>query len=102
MIARHHDYAVPAIARQQRQVIEQVLGTGIDGAVDAVLRHHFRDLLGCALMQVQAHVGVAGAELLNHLRQHVARLGMGRPDSQAPAPLIAPTRSPGRGSPGSP
>ncbi len=66
-----------------------MLRAGVDGAIDPILRNHFRDLLGGALMKVQTHIGVAAAELLDHFRKHVARLRVRGANGKAAPPLIA-------------
>ena len=60
MVARDDDGAMPAVAGQERQIGEQALGAGGDGAVDAIVGDHLGDLLGGALVQVQAHIRVLG------------------------------------------
>ncbi len=65
---------MPAIARQQYQIAEQLLRAGVDGEVDAIALGHVGDLLGRALVQVQFDLRITLAEASNHLRQHVARL----------------------------
>src|SRR5690242_18120059 len=66
-----------------------MLGAGSDGAVDTIARHHLGDLLGGPLVEVETHLGVAAAELADHIRQHIARLRVGGADRQAPLALIA-------------
>ena len=43
-------------------------------------------------MEVQAHLRIALAELADHVRQHVARLGVGGADREASLPLVAQLR----------
>src|SRR5215469_3796425 len=92
MPLRYDDRAMPAIARQQREIREQALVPGRDGAVDAIARHHLRDLLRGPLVQVESHLRVAGPEFANHIRQYVACLRMRRADRQAPLALISQLR----------
>ena len=89
MAARHDHGAMPAVYRQPHQMRKQLLGAGGDGEVDPVARHQLGDLFGGALVQVQAHLRIAGAERADNLRQHVARLGVGGRDRQAAAVRLA-------------
>ena len=82
---RHDDAPVPAIAGQQHQIGEQLLRAGVDREVDAVALRHVGDLLGGALVQMQLDVRIALAELPDHRRQHVARLGVRRADRERAA-----------------
>ena len=61
--ARHDHCSMPAIHRQTHQMRKLLLGARGDGEIDAVAGHHLGDLLGCALMQMQAHLRVLGAKL---------------------------------------
>ncbi len=88
VVARHHDVAVPAIARQQRKAVVERLRARGDREVDAIERGHLGDLLGGALVQVQAHLRVLLAELLDDLRQHVARLCVRGRDRQRATLLV--------------
>ena len=89
MAAGHDHVTVPPIAGQQHHVGEQLLRARGDREVDAVELRHFGDLLGCALVQVQADVWVALAKRLDHARQHVTRLGVRRADRERAARLVA-------------
>ncbi len=85
MTARHDHGTVPAIHRQAHQVREQFLRAGGYREVDPIARHHFRDLLGGALMQMQADFRIFAPELANDLRQHIACLRMRGGDRQGAA-----------------
>src|SRR5690242_15942019 len=80
---------MPAVTGQQRELAEQMLRAGGDGAIDTIARHHLGDLLGSSLVQVETHLRVASAELANHIRQNIARLRVRRADRQASLALIA-------------
>ena len=88
MIRRHDDAPVPLVAGQQHQVRKEILRTGGDGKVDAVERGHLGDLFRRALVQMQPHFRVLGAELLDDRREHVARLGVRRADGERAAVLV--------------
>ena len=92
MALRHHHGAVPAIDRQAHQMRKQLLRARRDGEIDAVAGDHFGDLLGGALMQMQAHLGVFLAKYADHLRQHIARLGVRGRDRQGAAVGLAQIR----------
>ena len=89
---RHHHGAVPAVYRQAHQMREQLLGAGRNGEIDPVARHHLGDLLRRALMQVQTHFRIFGAKRANHLRQHIARLGVRGRNRQRAAIRLAQLR----------
>src|SRR5438552_2850646 len=74
--ARHHHGTVPAVHRQAHQMRKQFFRARGNGEVHAVARHHFGNLFGGALMQVQPHLGVLETETANHLWQHITRLGV--------------------------
>ncbi len=85
----HQDAAVPAIAGQQHQVVEQLQRLGGDGEVGLPITDHLGDLLGRALLHMQGHVGVLARELPDHRRQGIARLGVGGGHRQAAAAFVA-------------
>ncbi len=88
MSLRHDDAPVPAIARHQHEIREQLLRAGVDRKVDAVAHGHVRNLLGRSLVQMQLDVRIALLKDPDHGRQYVARLGMGRTDRER-APFVA-------------
>ncbi len=92
MAARHDHRPMPAIHRQAHQMRELLLRARGDGEVDAVARHHFGDLLRGALVQMQAHLRIFEPKGANHLRQHVARLGVRGGDRQRAAVGLAQLR----------
>lgn len=85
----HQHAAIPAIAGQQHQVVEQLQRLGADREVGLAIADHLGNLLGRALLHVQRHIGVFMGELADHRRQRIACLGMGGGDRQAAATLIA-------------
>ncbi len=68
VIGGNENLAVPAIARDQQQVREQVLRTGRYREIDFVRRNHIRDLLRRSLVQVQTDARVARSEFTNYVR----------------------------------
>jgi len=50
---------MPVVARQQRQIAEQVLRPGGDSAINPVVRNHLRNLLRRALVQIEPHIRIA-------------------------------------------
>jgi len=89
MSARHHYRAMPVIYRQADQVREQFFRARGDREINPVARDHFRNLFGCALVQMQAHLGIFAAKCADHLGQHVARLSMRGGDRQGSAVGLA-------------
>ena len=81
----HDDPPVPAIARQQDEIAEEILGARIDREIDAIPKCHIGDLLGRALMQMQFDLRIFLAEFAHHGRQHIARLRMRGADRQRAA-----------------
>jgi hypothetical protein len=92
MVTLHDDGAVPAVARHQRQIGEQLFRTGGNGAVDAVLGHHLGDLLRGALVQIQADIRVPSSECTDHIGQDVPCLRVSGANGQASPALIAQLR----------
>ena len=76
VVLRNEDLPVPAVARHEQQVGEQVRS------------HHVRYLLGGTLVQVQADARVALAEFLDDVGQDITRLRVRRRDGQRPFFLV--------------
>src|SRR4051794_16930001 len=92
MAVGNDDRPVPVVARQQRQVTEQVMGSGSNRAINSILRNHLRNLLRRSLMQIQPHIRVPTPELTDHIRQNVARLRVSGADGKASPALITQLR----------
>ncbi|MNS75938.1 hypothetical protein D3C72_1094690 [compost metagenome] len=88
MPARHDDAVTPSVARQVHQARIVRHGFGRHADVGLALQQHFGHLLGRALVQMQDHVWIALAELLDDGRQGVARLGMRGRDRQHPLAAV--------------
>ncbi len=67
----------PFVARQRDQLRVEVERFGGDAQLCLAFKQPFGDLGRAALMHIQANVGVALDESLDHWRQGVARLGVG-------------------------
>ena len=78
----HQDDPVPTEAGQQHESRKELAGTGGNGEVHAVGSYQFGQLFGGALVQLEVDFWVAFAEFPNDVRQHVARLGVGRRNGQ--------------------
>ena len=88
-----HDHGpMPAIHGQAHQMRKQLLGARGDRKIDPVACDHLRDLLRGALMQMQPHLRILRAKCADHLRQHVAGLGVGGGDGQRAAVRLAQLR----------
>ena len=74
--------AMPAKAGQAHQAGEHRARARGDGEIDAIRGREIGDLFGISLVQVQTHLRVLVAESLEHLRQHVTRLGVRGRDRQ--------------------
>ena len=83
---------MPAIAGQAHQAGEHRARARGDGEIDAVGGREIGDLFGISLVQVQAHLRVLVAEALEHLRQHVTRLGVRGGDGQRTRLVLAQLR----------
>jgi hypothetical protein len=89
MMLEHDDLPVPAVYRQQHQPGKQAVRAGGDGQLHAIRGHHFADLLGGALVQMQLDLRIALAERVHHRRQYIARLGVrGRDRERAAIVLV--------------
>jgi len=67
MLGRNQDLAIPAIARDEQEVRKQFLRTRRNGEIDFVGSNHVGDLLGRALVQVEADARVSLAKLSDHV-----------------------------------
>ena len=88
VVLRNEDLPVPAVARHEQQVGEQVPRPGRDSEIDFVRSHHVRYLLGGTLVQVKADARVALAEFLDDVGQDITRLRVRRRDGQRPFFLV--------------
>ena len=84
----HDDAAVPAIAGHHHQVVEAFQTLGGDGEVDGAVGGHLGDLGRRALVHVQGHVRILLDEFADHVRQRIARLGVGGGDGQGALALV--------------
>ncbi len=73
---------MPAVAGQQRKLLELLRRTRCHCQIDATGLGHLGNLLGGSLQQVELHLGITLAELLDHRRQHIARLRVRGADRQ--------------------
>ena len=88
VILGHQHAAIPAIARQQDEVVEQLQRLGADGEVGLPLTDHVGDLLRRALLHVQRDIRVLAREIGDHRRQGITRLGVRGGDRQAAATVV--------------
>ena len=88
MIGRHDHAVRPAIAGQRHQpvIVGQCLGGNAD--VGFAAEQHLGHLLRRSLVQVQLHVGVTAAEVMDGIGQRVACLGMRGRDRQLAGRLL--------------
>ncbi|MNG98126.1 hypothetical protein D3C79_572570 [compost metagenome] len=88
MALRHHDTAIPFVARHHDQVAEQLQRLGGNGEIDSAVSGHLGDLHGRALMHVQGHFRVLLDEIADHRWQRITGLGVRGGDGQGALLLV--------------
>jgi len=77
MAVRGNDAVGPLVAGHGQQLRKTIQGLGGNGQIRLPAGGPFRNLGGAALVDMQAHLGVALGKAFHHRRQGVAGLGMG-------------------------